>query len=126
MEKILLVEDEVEVANIITKFLLRAGFSVDVVYDLAQGMAKSPLDYTVVLLDIMLGGKKSFCLLEKVKKENPDIIVIMVSGHDTGEYITEAKRLGADGFLPKPFRMEYLEKFLLSKIKSLRRQADRE
>ena len=122
MERILIVEDEVEVANIIAKFLLKRGFTVDVVYDLAGAMEKSCSDYTIVLLDIMLGNEKSFPLLKKIKKMSPQTMVIMVSGYDSGENIKEAKLLGADGFLPKPFKMEYLEKFLILKIKSLRRQ----
>ena len=123
MEKILLVEDEVEVADIIAGFLEKKGFFVDVAYDLAGGMEKFyPHSYAIVLLDIMLKGEKSFSLLEKIKKESPQTAVIMVSGHDNNENIAEAKKKGADGFIPKPFKIDYLEGFLLSKIDSLRRE----
>jgi DNA-binding response OmpR family regulator len=122
MEKILLVEDEVEIADIVAKFLKRKGFFVDVVHDLAGGMQKFiPGYYTIVLLDIMLKGEKSFSLLEKIKQESPQTAVIMVSGHDNNENIALAKKKGADGFIPKPFKIDYLEGFLLAKINSLRR-----
>jgi len=122
MEKILLIEDEVEVADIIAKFLGRKGFTVDVAYDLPGGQEKfMPNYYTLVLLDIMLKGQKSFSLLDKIKQESPQTLVIMVSGYDDSENISEAKKRGADGFVPKPFKIEYLEGFLLSKIKSVRR-----
>ncbi len=123
MEKILLVEDEVEVADIIANFLKRKGFFVDVAYDLAAGLEKFvPRYYTIVLLDIILGGEKSFPLLEKIKEVSPQTAVIMVSAHDNNENIAEAKRKGADGFIPKPFNIEYLEGFLMAKINSLRRE----
>ena len=125
MEKILLIEDEVEVADIIAKFLQRKGFTVSVAYDLEGGLEKFvPKYYTIVLLDIMLKGQKSFFLLDKIKQESPQTLVIMVSGYDDSENIAEAKKRGADGFVPKPFKIEYLEGFLLSKIKSLRRNQE--
>ena len=120
-QKILLVEDEKETAGLIAKFLTRRGFDVDVVHTLEDGLKKFAAHYTLVLLDIMLEGEKSFPLLEKVKNDNPRTLVIMVSGHDNDENIREAKKLGADGFIAKPVISEHLEYFLLSKLKALQK-----
>ena len=84
--------------------------------DLATGKAQP------YLLDIALGEERSFPLLKKIKKEHPEIPVLMFSGYDSDEYIREAKKLGADGFIPKPFRIEFLSDFLLPKIEALRRK----
>lgn len=119
MERILVVEDEKETADMITAFLKRKGFEVDVAYDLAQGMDKNLTDYGIVLLDIVLKDAKSFPLLERIKAESPKTAVIMVSAHDNDANIAEAKRLGADAFIVKPVMSEYLESFLLTKIHSL-------
>ncbi|MDP2922835.1 MAG: response regulator [Candidatus Omnitrophota bacterium] len=122
MEKLLVVEDEKETADIISKFLKRKGFDVDVAYDLKSGMNRFLPYYKVVLLDILLNGEKSFPLLKKIKEESPETIVIVVSAYDLDQNIAEAKKLGADAFIAKPIMNEYLENFLLSKIHSLRRK----
>ena len=122
MEKILLVEDEKETADAIARFLTRKGFEIDVAYDLSTALAKNISDYQIVLLDILLKGERSFPMLKKIKEEQPKIPVIIVSAYDNDENITEAKKLGADGFIAKPVMTEYLENFLLSKINSLRRK----
>jgi DNA-binding response OmpR family regulator len=120
MSKILIVEDEKDTADVVAKFLRRKGFEVDVAYDLPFGMKQFSADYKIVLLDILLKGEKSFPLLKKIKEESPDTTVIVVSAYDNDENIREAKKLGADSFITKPFVSEYLENFLLSKIRSLR------
>jgi len=122
MNKILLVEDEKDTADLIVNFLGKRGYEVDVAYDLDQGMEKFRGDYKIVLLDIMLEGQKSFPLLKKIKEENPQVGVIMVSAYDNDENIREAKALGADGFIAKPFVSDYLEQFLLYKIHSLEKK----
>lgn len=124
MSKILVVEDERETADAIARFLTRKGFEIDVAYDLSSALSKNVSDYNVVLLDILLKGEKSFPMLKKIKQEQPKLPVIVVSAYDNDENITEAKKLGADGFIAKPVMTEYLENFLLSKINSLRRKAE--
>lgn len=126
MDRILLVEDETEVADMLANFLTKKGFGVDVAYDLESGAAKFEPSYDIVLLDIVLSNNQtSFPLLKKIKEQSPDTLVLMVTAHDDSEKIAEAKRLGADGYFLKPFRMDYLEEFLLSKIESLRRQRNK-
>ena len=124
MDRILVVEDEKETADAIARFLKRKGFDIDVAYDLADALTKNISDYQIVLLDILLKGEKSFPMLKKIKQEQPKLPVIIVSAYDNDENITEAKKLGADGFIAKPVMTEYLENFLLSKIHSLRRKAE--
>jgi DNA-binding response OmpR family regulator len=122
MERILLIEDEEQVANLIAIFLRRKGLLVDVVYNLAEGMKKFSSEHRIVLLDILLGAEKSFPLLKKIKQESPQTTVIVISAHDNDENVMEAKRLGADGFIVKPILNENLEKILFSKINPLRRE----
>ncbi len=122
MEKILLVEDEKMIADIVVRFFEKKGFKVDVAYDLPHGMEKYDPGYDIVILDIALKSETSFPLLERIKKEKPETTVLMFSGYDSEEYITKAKHLGADGFIPKPFRMEFLDDFLAPKIEAIRRK----
>ncbi|MGD2279567.1 MAG: response regulator, partial [Candidatus Omnitrophota bacterium] len=125
MEKVLIVEDEKMVADVISNFFKRKGLKVDIAYDLSTGMEKFNPEYDMVLLDIALGEERSFPLLERIKKECPDMPVLMFSGYDSDENIREAKRLGANGFIPKPFRIEFLDDFLIPKIESIRKQKEK-
>ncbi|MBU2102796.1 MAG: response regulator [Candidatus Omnitrophota bacterium] len=122
MERILIVEDEHEVAETMAVALRRRGHQVDLAHTLAQAMKTSANDYPVILLDILLGTEKSFPFLKKIKEDNPSAIVIMVTAYDEDENVREAKRLGADAFLTKPFMTEYLENLIISKINSLKKK----
>ena len=119
MKKILLVEDEKMVADVIERFFQKKGFTVDAAYDLASGLEKYSSGYDLFLLDINLKEETSFPLLKKIKEDNPKAVCLMFSGYDSEENIMEAKKLGADGFIPKPFRIDFLKDFLLPKIESL-------
>ncbi len=122
MKKIFLVEDEKMVADVIVRFFEKKGFEVSVAYDLDSGFEMFKPGYDLVLLDINLRDRTSFPLLEKIKKENPDLPVLIFSGYDSEENIQQAKKLGADGFIPKPFRIEFLKDFLFPKIESMRKK----
>jgi DNA-binding response OmpR family regulator len=122
MKKVLIVEDEKMVADVISRFFKKKGMEVDIAYNLSAGMEKFNPSYDMVLLDIALGEEVSFPLLERIKKECPDIPVLMFSGYDSDENIRKAKSLGADGFIPKPFRIEFLDDFLLPKIEHIKQK----
>ncbi|MFQ5952423.1 MAG: response regulator transcription factor, partial [Candidatus Omnitrophota bacterium] len=116
MYKILMVEDEKMIADIIIRFFQKKGFKVDVAYDLAEGLEKDSTDYDIILLDINLREEKSFPILKKIKEKDPKKPVLMFSGYDSDENIREAKKLGADGFIPKPLKVGLLQNFLLPKV----------
>ncbi|MGB2629821.1 MAG: response regulator [Candidatus Omnitrophota bacterium] len=122
MDKILLVEDERLISDVMARFLQQKGFHVDTAYTLQEGLDKYSTDHIVVLLDIALGNETSFPLLKKIKEENPKTIVIMVSGRSSEENIREATKLGADAFVSKPFKREYLEYVILSKIRAAQKE----
>ncbi|MFA5272427.1 MAG: response regulator [Candidatus Omnitrophota bacterium] len=124
MIKILLVEDEKETADGIARLLNRKGFDVDVAYDLASAMESNFPSYQLILLDILLKDEKSFPLLEKVKREFPEVLVMIVSAYDNDQNIIEAKRLGADEIITKPLIIEQLESFILSKVKPVAKESN--
>ena len=119
MKKILLVEDEEAVAEFIFVYFSKKGITVDIAYDLDQGNEMFGPEYCLVILDVMMHGSTSFPLLARIKEENPKMPVFMFSSYDDEEFMDEAKRLGADGFVPKSMGLEYLEDFYLSKVKHL-------
>ena len=116
MKKVFVVDDEKMITDIVERFLQKSGYDVTVANSLEEGLSNYTTEYDIAILDIMLGNEDSFPLLEKVKQAKPETIVFMFSGYDTEEYISKAKKLGADGFIPKPFKIEFLSDMLLKKI----------
>ena len=116
MNRILVVEDDPAIAEMLAFFLKSRGYEADVAYTLEQGLKKPLGGYRAILLDIMLEGKESFPILEKAKSENPQVKVVMISGYGDDENVEKARAMGANGFIAKPFTGSFLEEFLLCKI----------
>ncbi len=102
--RVLLVEDEKDLAETIRRGLLNEGFVVDVAHEGISGawMAlENP--YDVAVLDIMLPGKHGYQILKEIRAARIWTPVMMLTAKD-GEYDqTDAFDLGADDYLTKPF-----------------------
>ena len=102
--RILLVEDEVDLAEAVRRGLANAGFVVDVAHDGVTGAwmaVQNP--YDVAVLDIMLPGKHGYQILKEIREAKIWTPVLMLTAKD-GEYDqTDAFDLGADDYLTKPF-----------------------
>lgn len=116
MKKVLVVEDQEMMADIIKEFFEERGFSVDIANSLAEGKEKYSPEYHIVILDIMLRVGTSFPLLKEIKDKHPETKVYMFSGYDDDEFIQEARKLGADGFIPKAMGVEFLNDFLMPEL----------
>lgn len=104
MQKILVVEDEVKVANAVKKGLEENGFEVDVAYDgrVGKSLASSG-SYDLVILDLNLPHNNGYELCEVIRRKNNRIPVIMLTALGGMEDKMQAFELGADDYLVKPF-----------------------
>ena len=102
--KILLVEDEARLADVVKEGLVSEGFSVDIVSDGITGLwAATANPYDVIVLDIMLPGLNGYDVLKELRHRKVWTPVLMLTAKD-GEYDqTDAFDLGADDYLTKPF-----------------------
>ncbi len=117
MAKILIVEDEEPISNLIRMNLTKAGYQCKCALDgqtAADMMAEGPFD--LVLLDIMLPGIDGYELLEYAK--SLDMPVIFITAMGTVENKVKGLRLGADDYLAKPF--EIVE--LLARVETVLRR----
>jgi DNA-binding response OmpR family regulator len=104
VEDILVIDDEVAVNNNIRKILAKKGYQVDQALTKEEAIAKiQEKDYLLVLLDLKIPGVKGLELLEAVRYKNPASRVIIITGYASIETAVESARLGAVGYLPKPF-----------------------
>ena len=102
--RVLLVEDEVDLAESLRRGLTNEGFVVDVAHDgITGGWLARENPYDVVVLDLMLPGRNGYAVLEGLRAAENWVPVLMLTAKD-GEYDqTDAFDLGADDYLTQPF-----------------------
>jgi len=110
---ILVVEDERIMLRLLERFLSRQGYQVLLAADGEQaidGYCRHKTEIDVVLLDVGLPKVSGVDVFRKMKKENPDVRVVVASGYLDARMKTEMYRAGVKAFLDKPYLLpEMLE-----------------
>ena len=112
--KVLIVDDEKDLANALSKRLEIREFAVDTVFsgDEAIGMIRDH-DYDVVLLDVLMPGKSGIDTLKEIREIRPFVNIIMLTGHGSEKAARDGIEFGAFDYLTKPCEL----KDLLRKIR---------
>ncbi len=109
MNNILIIDDESEICESIKMILEYEGYPIEYSTDAAAGLEKlSSNQFIVLLLDIQMPGMSGFEVLKKIKEQNLDLSVIIISAHGSLENAIKATKLGAFDFLEKPIDREKL------------------
>jgi CheY-like chemotaxis protein len=107
--KVLLVDDEEEYVLTLSERLQTRNFDSDVVYDGEQALSfvagEAP---DVMVLDLRMPGMDGMEVLRRVKRDHPNIEVIIVTGHGTEQDKRMAEELGAFAYLKKPVKIDVL------------------
>ncbi len=106
MSRILIIDDESAIQDVLKDILLDEGYQVFTADDGAEGLRllrTEPVD--VVFLDVWLPGKGGIDVLDEIKAGWPNVEVVIISGHATVETAVKAIKLGAYDFLEKPLDM---------------------
>ena len=107
--KLLLVEDQVELANSIQNFFQKDGNICEYADSLQLASEKlHAYEYDVLILDLMLPDGNGLAILETVKKNWPELGVIIVSAKNALDDKLKGLDLGADDYVPKPFHLAEL------------------
>jgi DNA-binding response OmpR family regulator len=107
--KVLLIEDETELANSIQNYLTGNGFLCELANTINQAINKvSNYNYDCILLDLMLPDGNGYEILKTLKQLNKTEGIIIISAKDTLETRIEGFNLGADDYLTKPFHLSEL------------------
>jgi DNA-binding NtrC family response regulator len=110
MNKILIIEDDKAIVDILKMILEQEGYKIDYAYNGQTGLQKfNDITPDVVLLDIKMPRMDGIEVLQEIKKINEKPIVIMISGHGTIETAVQTTKLGAYDFISKPFDMDRLK-----------------
>lgn len=117
--RILIVEDEPNLLNILEKKFKSENYSVDTCSngDDVEFYVDST-NYDIILLDIMLPGTDGFTILDKMRKSNNKTPVLLLTAKDSIEDRVKGLDLGADDYLVKPFSSDEL----LARVRALTRR----
>jgi two-component system copper resistance phosphate regulon response regulator CusR len=108
--RILLVEDEKKVADIIVRGLKAERFAVDVYHDGQSGWeAADTYNYDLIILDLMLPGLSGTEILEKVRRKNQQVPILILTARDGMADKIKNFEGGADDYLTKPFAFAELQ-----------------
>lgn len=103
MSHILIIDDERAIRKTLGEILSYEGYKVEEASDGEEGLKKfKEKNYDVVLCDIKMPKLDGIEFLDKAREANPDIPIIMISGHGTIETAVEAVKKGAFDYISKP------------------------
>ncbi|RKE45310.1 response regulator transcription factor [Sphingobacterium detergens] len=121
--KVLVIEDEAELREIVKDSLVKEDYIVETASDFRSALDKvSVYDYDCILLDIMLPGGSGLQVLDLLKKEGKSDNVIIISAKDSLDDKLKGLELGADDYLTKPFHIAELN----ARIKAVLRRKQRD
>lgn len=106
-DKLLLVDDEPEILTLFSKVLAKKGYAVSTASNGLEALKKLRVDqYSIVITDLKMPVMDGMELLKRVKKDYPDIEVLVLTGFGTIESAVEAMKKGAFGYFTKPYNID--------------------
>jgi DNA-binding NtrC family response regulator len=106
---VLVVDDEKVVCNSCKKILAKKGYNVDVALTAKEALKKvKDNGFNVVIADWKMPEIDGIEIAKRVKKENPNTVVIMITGYPSVESSIKALRSGVSDYVPKPFTPDEL------------------
>lgn len=103
MSKILIIDDDEELCELVSEYLSVEGFTTEAVHDGEKGLQKALTgEYEMAILDVMLPKKNGFDVLRDLRKASKLPVLMLTAKGDDMERIVGLE-IGADDYLPKPF-----------------------
>lgn len=118
--KILIIDDEESLCEILQFNLEVEGYEADVAYSAEQALEMHPERYSLILLDVMMGEMSGF-KMARILKSNPEtarVPVIFCTARDTEDDTVAGLNLGADDYIAKPFSIREV----LARVRSVLRR----
>jgi len=123
--KILIIDDEDIVLKSCLRILKNDDYEIDTVYSGDEGLKRtSEKEYDIVITDLKMPGLSGMEVLSTLRKNKPEVTVIIFTGYATVENAREALKMGAFDYIPKPFTNEELRTVVDNAVKSREKNSD--
>jgi two-component system response regulator CpxR len=118
VDRVLIVDDDVELCRLLSERLTSEGFVLEAVHDGLHGLERAlSQEYALVVLDLMLPGMHGLEVLRRVRNESPvPVLILTARGEDVDRIL--GLEIGADDYLPKPFN----PRELIARIRAILRR----
>ena len=114
-EKILIVDDDKSICEILEFNLKNEGFDIDTAYSAEEALKKLSNQYTLILLDVMMSGMSGYKMAEKLRTEGNHTPIIFLTAKDTENDMLTGFSVGGDDYISKPFSI----KEVIARIKAV-------
>lgn len=119
-EKILIVDDDKNILEILEFNLKNEGFDIECAFSAEEAMKKLSTPFTLIMLDVMMGGMSGYKMAEKLRSEGNMIPIIFLTAKDTENDMLTGFSVGADDYISKPFSIKEVIARIKALIKRLR------
>jgi len=125
MDKVLVVEDEQDIADLISLNLQELALSVDHCLTGEQALIKiQENEYSLVLLDVMLPGISGLDVCRQIREQKPEQVILMLTSRNAEIDRVLGLELGADDYMTKPFSVRELQARVRSQLRRIHLLAD--
>lgn len=118
-ERILVVDDEKDICDILQFNLEHEGYKVDLANSAEDALTILTDKHDLIILDVMMGGMSGFKMAERLRKEGKNIPIIFLTAKNTENDMLTGFSLGGDDYMSKPFSV----KELIARVKSVLKRA---
>ncbi len=120
MDRILVIDDDIELCELLNDYLGGEGFTIKTVNNGKQGAIEALANgYSLIVLDVMLPEMNGFDVLRKIREDSKVPVIMLTARGDDIDRIVGLE-LGADDYLPKPFN----PRELVARIRAIQRRAE--
>ena len=117
MKKILVIDDELTIGEIVKDYLDEMGYRTFISTDAMTGLKLIEKERPdLVLLDVLMPEVGGLECLRRIKEIRPETLVVVVSGLQDEQIAKQAIRRGAYDYITKPFDLEYLQENILARV----------
>ncbi|MDR0695047.1 MAG: response regulator transcription factor [Prevotellaceae bacterium] len=120
-EKILLVDDDRDICEILAFNLSNEGYQIDCAYSAEDALKKFTPDYALILLDVMMGGMSGYKMAEHLRRNGYSVPVIFLTAKDTENDMLTGFSVGGDDYMSKPFSI----KEIVARVKAVLKRTAR-
>jgi len=120
-KKILIVDDDSSIAEILEFNLRNEGFEIEIASSAEDALLKNLINFDLILLDVMMGGMSGYKMAEQIRKADINTPIIFLTAKDTENDMLTGFSVGGDDYISKPFSI----KEIIARVKAILKRNDK-